>query len=311
MSVYALHGVALASSLTLPALRARPGAEPELRVQEPAASELAFAGAGEVFAELDVPGARYVARRGPFGVGCDYAEWGRVLFGADGSVTLGTLGVPQAQSETARALLSGSALALWLVAHAQLVLHASTVAWDDCSVALVGGSGAGKTTLAAQCVIAGAYLVGDDVLRVAFDGETARWHAGARWLRLREGSSSLLDAWPGRARHAEEDGRWVLEPGEATLLESGPLDALLWPRLDAAARDFDVQRLPAAEGLRRLLLGPRVRGLVAPDLLRAQFEKAAQLVRALPCFEATIPTGPPFADARKLRSELARQVSGR
>lgn len=308
MSVYTLHGVVVESSLTLPALSAWPGATPELRLHERALPPFAFEGAGEIFAELDVPGARYVARRGPFGVSCDYAEWGRVLFGPDGSVTLS---VRKGESETARALLSGSALALWLVAQSELVLHASTVAWDGCSVALVGGSAAGKTTLAAQCVIAGAQLVGDDVLRVGLDGVVARWHAGARWLRLRVGSSSLLDGWPGRARRAEEDGRWVLEPGESSLSVSGPLDALVWPRLDAAARDFEVQRLPAAEGLRRLLLGPRVRGLSAADLLRAQFEKAAQLVRAVPCFEVTIPPGPPFANATELRSQLAREMSAR
>lgn len=306
MNVYALHGVTVESPLTLPALIASPGLEPELRLQELWGSVVDWG--GEVFAQLDQPGARYVARRGDVGVSCEYPGFGGVLFGSDGRVSLAA---SVREPETARALLSGSAFALWLVARSQLVLHASTVAWDDCCVALVGGSAAGKTTLAAECVIAGARLVGDDVLRVTLEGERALWHAGARWLRLRAGSAALVDAWRGPFRHVAADARWVVEPAESSLPTSSRLDALVWPRLAGDARVVGVQRLTAAEALRRLVLAPRVRGLIATELLRAQFHEAARLVRTVPCFEATIPPGPPFANAAALRLQLLRAASVR
>jgi hypothetical protein len=49
-----------------------------------------------------------------------------------------------------------------------LVLHASAVAGDGRAVAFTGCPGAGKSTLAAHCLAAGAELVADDVLVLSF-----------------------------------------------------------------------------------------------------------------------------------------------
>jgi hypothetical protein len=306
MTDYVLHGVVVASSIPLPALPAPSGSTPALHLAA-RRSNVAGPVAGEVFASSDAPGATYTARRGDFGLSCSYGALGSVSFDADSRAFVSA---EAADLETEQALFSGSALALWLVARSELVLHASAVAWDDCAVAILGESNAGKTTLAAQCVLAGARLVGDDVLRVTHTEGEARWHAGVRWLRLRSASSTLTESWPGPRYKSERDGRWVVTPDENSLPSSGKLHALLLPKLEPSATELSLSRVSAAEALRRLVQAPRVRGLVAADLLRKQLELNAELARSVPCFEVTTPVGPPFLgpDAARLRSDVLASV---
>jgi hypothetical protein len=308
MTDYVLHGVVVASAIPLPALPAPSGSTPALHLMPRAA--LSHAASGEIFASSAAPGAIYTARRGDFGLSCSYGTLGSVSFDADAHAFVNAEG---ADLETEQALFSGSALALWLVARSELVLHASAVAWGDCAVAILGESNAGKTTLAAQCVIAGARLVGDDVLRVTHTEGEARWHAGVRWLRLRSAASALIEGWPGPRYQSERDGRWVVTPEDDSLPLSARLHALLLPKLDANATELSLSPVSAAEALRRLVLAPRVRGLVAPDLLRKQLELNAQLARSVPCFEVTTPLGPPFlgAAAARLRSDVLAHVQAR
>ncbi len=59
-----------------------------------------------------------------------------------------------------------------------LGLHASAVAVDGETIAFVGASGRGKSTLAAYaCSVRGAALVSDDALALEYEHETSRWLA--------------------------------------------------------------------------------------------------------------------------------------
>src|SRR3954447_16504640 len=70
-------------------------------------------------------------------------------------------------------ILAGNVLATLLLLHGDPVLHASAVERDGRTIALVGNSGAGKSTIAAMACLAGGRLVTDDVLRLAIADEVA------------------------------------------------------------------------------------------------------------------------------------------
>src|SRR5262249_28721940 len=66
-----------------------------------------------------------------------------------------------------------------------LTLHASAVAFGDRVVAFMGDQGAGKSTLAAHCMQAGAKWVADDLLRVEHsDNGPRRAYPGMPLLKL-------------------------------------------------------------------------------------------------------------------------------
>jgi hypothetical protein len=290
MRLYALHGLVIQSPLVLPAVVAPPGTPHTLRVSYELGAPAPPKQAGEVLASSDAALARYHASRGDYGLYCSYTELGDVLFRPDAQVVVRLV---SDDNESAPALFSGSALAIWLVANAQLVLHASAVAWGDLAMAVVGASNSGKTTLAAQCVLAGAHLLGDDVLHVEMLGSSVRCHYGVQSLRLRSASSVLAEGWPGPVYRSTRDARLVLVAPSPSATVGGALDALVFPTLSEHA-DVVVERLGQAEALRRLLLAPRVRGLQAPALLREQMRLNAELARRVPSFMVAMPKGPPF-----------------
>jgi hypothetical protein len=77
---------------------------------------------------------------------------------------------PRADERLLRLFVLGPALAAILRQRGRLVLHASGVAIDGGAVAFLGGSGWGKSTVAAAFHVAGRALVDDDVLGIATDG---------------------------------------------------------------------------------------------------------------------------------------------
>lgn len=70
-----------------------------------------------------------------------------------------------------------------------VVLHAGVVAFGGRAVAIVGTSGAGKTTLTAACLLAGASLVAEEVCAVDDHGTVWPYH---RPLGLRPGGARAL-----------------------------------------------------------------------------------------------------------------------
>jgi hypothetical protein len=204
-------------------------------------------------------------------------------------------------------LLTGNVLASLLALQGECVLHASGVRADGSTIAILGASGVGKSTLAALFCAGGAELVSDDLLRITSNGGPPRCYTGTTQIRLRPSAAALADAFPSDARDLTADGRIAVTPAQA----AGPtseLDAVLIPLPSRRARRLRVRRLSQKEALVSLLSYPRVLGWEEAAPIRRHFQVCAEIAESVPVFEATIPWGPPFADglaealSEKLRS---------
>ncbi|MGB3438075.1 MAG: hypothetical protein WBA97_04905 [Actinophytocola sp.] len=184
-------------------------------------------------------------------------------------------------------LISGAVLAVHLMLHHALVLHASAVRTGGSAIAFVGSSGMGKSTLAAALCGLGCGLVSDDLLRVD-DGMV---HPGGTENRLRENARELATG----ETYETADGRLALRPRE--LVDAPlPLSACVVPRPSRDVTEVTLRRLGAAEALLRLSRYPRVLGWQDAASMAATFQGLGDLVERVPVFEATIPWGPPFDD---------------
>lgn len=212
----------------------------------------------------------------------------------------------------AAVLTSGAVLALQLYLRHHLVLHASAVDLGGAALAFAGGSGAGKSTMAALMCAGGARLITDDVLRL--DDErtgTPRARLGATELRLRHGATTLAESFPERpAMRVSADRRQVLRLADDAE-DRLPLAAVVIPRplYDRAA--LRVEPMPPKEALLALLSYPRLVGWRDPAVLEHQFVTASLLVESVPVLVATVPWGPPFATglAAALHEELAPHLA--
>lgn len=190
-------------------------------------------------------------------------------------------------------VIPNAGLALYLIARGSSVLHASAVEWRGRAHAVLGGTQAGKTTVAALLCGAGAALVTDDTLRVHVENSSVTCWGGTRSLRLRPSSSEVARCLPEAPSAPSGDGRVVLRVPCAKLAQ-WTLDSLWFPRADAAVKRPELVALPRSTALERLLEATRLRGLSEPTLLAQQFRVLAELARSLPAFEARLPWGPPF-----------------
>jgi hypothetical protein len=191
-------------------------------------------------------------------------------------------------------VLTGNVLASLLGLQGECVLHASGVYVEGWTLAIVGGSGMGKSTLAAVLCANGARLVSDDLLRVDGDGGRPRCYAGTTQIRLRTSAAELAAAFPPNACEPTADGRIGVTPPQADG-RTFDLDAVLIPLPSREKQQLQVQRLPEKEALVSLLSYPRVLGWQETAPIRRHFEVCAQIAERVPVYEATIPWGPPFA----------------
>jgi hypothetical protein len=156
--LYRVHGLALASEIEFPELAADDGDRPpDIRIcrgmvpawkdAEPTAAAFVTRRARAV--QLDLPG---IAR-------LQIADGREVTVESYAHVELPQL----------RAILLGSVMGLLCHQRGMMVLHASAVAFNGRAIAFTGEQRAGKSTLTAHCVSAGARLVADDVLVLSLD----------------------------------------------------------------------------------------------------------------------------------------------
>lgn len=307
LTAYSLHGYVLETDVPLPGYPPAPAGSaavagdvlrlvhcpprPPDRTLEP----------GEVLAELVDPARRQVYRF------TRSAEELVLRFGSTADVVTDPLlrsGVARAWPGVDPAVLSvlvpGTVLAARLILDGRLALHASAFQVGSCAVAVVGGSGMGKSTLGALAVLAGHPLVSDDVLRVDLDGDPVVVWPGAAESRLRRSARDVVPhfAASGTVR-TTADGRTAVAGAQPVGATPDPAAAMPlaccvvpFPRRDVTA--VSLRRLGAFEALRRLSGFPRVLGWRDTVTSAQQFHLLADLCERVPVVEAAVPWGPPF-----------------
>jgi hypothetical protein len=187
-------------------------------------------------------------------------------------------------------LLTAQAVPVAALLQGLELFHASAVQIDGRVVAFTGASGAGKTTLAARLLLAGATFVADDVLALEREGNLVIAHPGPALMNLRESTRPFVDAQE-RAELGAELGR---DEGGARLrvrrkAQARPLGAiyLLRPR-QGGTGGVRLKRLspPSPAELLGAGFGSAIR---TPDRLVRRLDLCAHLARSVPVFELEAP----------------------
>jgi hypothetical protein len=194
---------------------------------------------------------------------------------------------PDADEEIA-SLLAVTFLARMLVLDGSTVLHASAVELDGRAVALIGHTGAGKTTLAALCCMAGARLVTDDALRVELAADGPLCYRGSNELRLRPQAERFAELFAPGARRTTLDQRTAVRP-ELSPGVTFPLAAIVAPRCLHAQIDVQVERVHGAAAVLELLRYPRTLGWTDPQQPQRNLDLLSALAAAVPVYRAELP----------------------
>ncbi len=181
-------------------------------------------------------------------------------------------------------LVLAQVLPLAAVLRGMDVFHASAVALRDRAIAFLGGSGAGKTTLASRLVARGARLVTDDVLAIEVAGATVQAHRGGTVARIDPRELRRLTPCERRTLGAVQvrAEKWHVTPALAP--ERLPL-ALTY-HLVRPADERGVRIVPVRPYDPSLLLGNAFLSyFTAPDRLRRQLESCAAVARSVPLYQ--------------------------
>jgi hypothetical protein len=218
---------------------------------------------------------------------------------------------PEAAQEFVSLLLP-SFLADLLALDGRCVVHASAVEVGGVAIAFIGGSGIGKSTLAALCCIAGARLVTDDVLRVEVRRDAAWCFSGSHALRLRPAAAVLAEHLGAATRHSTLDERTAVFPepvGTATV----PIAAVVAPRWARDSKELRVERLSGSAALVELLRSPRSIGWTDPDRARSDLNVLADVIATVPLYRAHLPWEPLINPAlgRRLLAQIGFETDPR
>jgi hypothetical protein len=187
------------------------------------------------------------------------------------------------------------------------LLHAAAVSVKGRALAIVGASGAGKSSLAAHPVALGADLISDDVLAVGSQGHGLVAHPGP-WLAHLDPAEH--DRVPAERRHRLGG---VIGQGDKLRLAPEtnpgpvPLARIFYLRRDPDARELLIEDLDPPDP-RLLLASTYVAHLPAERRLVAQLDVCAQLALRVPCLCIRVP---PCVDAADTARELWRRETGR
>ncbi len=111
---------------------------------------------------------------------------------------------PDADLDLVRRYLIGVATALLLYQRRGIVLHASAVNIDGKGVVFLGGSGAGKSSMAAALMAKGHDLLVDDVTSIQIDVGTAWLYPGYPYIKLSDEALSSINPVPKQLRFVDQ-----------------------------------------------------------------------------------------------------------
>lgn len=215
---------------------------------------------------------------------------------------------PRSQTlEDAATYLLGPVLGLVLRLRGLTCLHASAVAVNGQAIALVGTSGAGKSTAAAAFALAGYKVLADDI--VALDERSGAFFVRPAYPRVRLWPSSVgalcgaEDALPLLTPTWDKRYLDLMNNGQSFQPEPLPLGAiyLLDERSSAQNAPF-VESLPDSQKLVTLVANTYANYLLDKQMRAAEFVSLGRLCRQIP-FRKVIPN----ADAKFL-PELCRAI---
>ena len=286
LEAYGLYGVQLKSPWRLP--YASPVRNPLGRIEFLQGSSALFSrirkqAASASDAEVQTRWYRY---RG-LADGSEYVRWTghfEFLVSPNGRrIVCRTLnGTARASFET---YLLNQALSFALVKQGIEPLHATVVSVDGTAVGFLGGTGYGKSTLAAAFLRAGDRLLTDDALvlkkkgsgylalpgppRIKLYRGVARAFLGskARGTQMNRGTAKLIVALNRRQRCMTPIPLRTLY----AIVPSG-----------SKSKRVTIRRLPPRQAFLKLLENTFNRTVVRPERLKRQFRLAAELARALP-----------------------------
>jgi hypothetical protein len=200
--------------------------------------------------------------------------------------------LPGADPGMAQVMATGAVASLLLYLDGVPVMHSSAVTGaDGTTVAFLGRSGQGKSTLATLMCRAGGEFLTDDVLPVV-GLDPVLVAVGSPEARLRDKARDL--AIGGAARTSADSRNVVLlRPADC---DSAPhrLDAVFIP-LPNREGVLDVFRVTKMDAHMAVMRYPRLLGWRDPTVTRRMFELAAAVAQHVPVFGAKVPWGPPFS----------------
>jgi hypothetical protein len=191
-------------------------------------------------------------------------------------------------------LLTAQVLPIASLAQGLELFHASAVEVDGRAVAIAGGSGAGKTTLAVRLMLSGAGFVSDDVLAVEGAASGLVAHSGPPLMNLRDSAAGLLG--PGERSRlgtelgSDEGGPRLLVRRSAAALPLGAVCILR--RSTGRQGGVRVTRLspPRPDMLLGAGFGTTIR---TPDRLIRRLDLCARLADSTPVFMIESPDDAP------------------
>ena len=195
--------------------------------------------------------------------------------------------------------LTGGVLPLLAVLSGREVLHASAVASGDRVIALVGGSGAGKTSLALHLVAGGAQLFADDVLALELSGDDVIAHPGVGVVNLSPDERQRMQGLIADEQIVGEDSegmRVVVERATQPL----KLATVYFINRPDAAGEVTFERLESGERILGATFNLSIRD---PGRLRRHLDVCAEIAQRCGQYRVGVPASVPA-------SELAEAISG-
>lgn len=189
--------------------------------------------------------------------------------------------------------LMGPVMGVVLRLRGTVCLHASAVVVDGCAVALVGDSGAGKSTTAAAFAQRGYPVLTDDVLALAWrDGRVWVQPAYPRirlWPRSAEGLFGSADALP---RMLEGWDKRVVDldrSGMTFQREALPLQAMYFLGARGARPCTEIADMRPAQALMRLISDSFATNFQDTTRRASEFEQLGRLMESVRLREVSAP----------------------